>query len=74
MDERLKALNAAVKAARKKIRVLSDKKLNENLGYACDDFAEAYNVGVQEAQMEILDRLLVLAEKARPASSAGDSK
>lgn len=68
MDER--TLKAAVKAARKKIRVLSDKKLNENLSFACGSLAEAYCVGVEEAQMEILDRLLVLAEK-RPNPKRG---
>lgn len=72
----LKTLNAAVKAVRKKIRVLGDKRLNKNLSFACGDLAEAYNVGVQEAQSEILDRLLRLVEqdykeKAQSSASSG---
>lgn len=62
MDKR--TLNAAIKAARKKIRVLSDKALNSNLDFACGSLADAYNVGVEEAQSEILGRLLALVEKS----------
>lgn len=47
----------AIKAAGKKIRVLSTKALNSNLEHFCGDFAEAYRCGVEEAQGEIVKRL-----------------
>lgn len=43
--------------AAKKIRCLSDKKLEGNLSYFCGSMADAYRVGVEEAQGEILSRL-----------------
>jgi len=72
MDER--TLKAAVKAAHKKIRCLSRKALNSNLEHFCGDYADAYLTGVEEAQNEILLRLLALAEKPfKPNSpSAGE--
>ncbi len=53
----------AITEAGKRIKVLPDSKLNVNLYYACGSLAEAYNVGVQEAQMEICDRLKILQDK-----------
>ncbi len=44
-------------SAGKKIRCLSDKKLEDNLSYFCGSMAHAYRVGVEEAQAEILSRL-----------------
>jgi hypothetical protein len=43
--------------AAKRIRCLPDKKLEDNLSYFCGSMAEAYRVGVEEAQGEILSRL-----------------
>ncbi|MCU1318097.1 MAG: hypothetical protein JWN63_3419 [Candidatus Acidoferrum typicum] len=53
----------AIAEASKRIKVLSDKKLNANLDYAAGSLADAYNIGVQEAQMEITDRLKLLQDK-----------
>jgi hypothetical protein len=52
-----KVLAKAIKAASKKVRVLSTKALNSNLEHFCGDFAEAYQCGVEEAQGEIVRRL-----------------
>lgn len=64
-----RVLGRAISAARKRIRILPEKKLNENLSYACGSLAEAYEVGVQEAQMDIVDRLLTLEAKLQRAES-----
>lgn len=50
-------LSKAVNAAKKKIKLNSDKQINKNLSYFCEDFAEAYRVGVEETQQEILNRI-----------------
>lgn len=52
-----KDLNKAIKLASKKIRVLGDKALNQNLSFFCGDLAEAYRCGVEETQGEIVSRL-----------------
>jgi hypothetical protein len=49
--------NKMIAVASKKIRCLSDKKLDDNLSYFCGSMAEASRVGVEEAQAEILSRL-----------------
>ena len=69
----------AVKAAKKKVHTLGDKKLNENLEYACGSLAEAYRVGVEEAQGEIVSRLMELQNKlanesARASMSENDAR
>jgi hypothetical protein len=51
-----------LKAARLKIPVLSSKQLRENLDYAGADPAEAYRIGVEEAQREIYARLVNLKD------------
>lgn len=52
--------SAALKAARKRIPVVGDKKLEENLSFAAESKAEAYRIGVEEAQWEILGRIAAL--------------
>lgn len=54
---RLVPRNKMLAVAAKKIRCLSDKKLEDNLSYFCGSLADAYRVGVEEAQGEILSRL-----------------
>jgi hypothetical protein len=46
----------------KPIKLLPEKKLNANLEF-CGDFAEAYQVGVEEAQGECLARIQELQRK-----------
>jgi hypothetical protein len=57
-------LQRAVKVARKKIRILSAKALESNLDAFCGSFGDAYTQGVEEAQSEIISRLLELAAKS----------
>lgn len=63
-----RVLGKAISAARKKIRILSRKQLNQNLSFCCGDLADAFEAGVQEAQMDIVDRLLALEAKLQRAS------
>lgn len=63
-----RVLGKAISAARKKVRILSRKPLNQNLSFCCDDLADAYETGAREAQMEIVDRLLALEAKVQRAS------
>lgn len=58
-----KTLKVAIKAAAKKIPMLSVKQRNENLDMAAADMAEAYEIGVEEAQHEIILRLEGLLAK-----------
>lgn len=50
----------AVRAASKRLPINPDRKLNERLDYFCGDFAEAYRIGAEEAQREIVARLNAL--------------
>jgi hypothetical protein len=68
-----RVISRALSAARKKIRILSRKQLNQNLSFCCGDLADAYEAGVHEAQMDIVDRLLALeAKMQRAAQPPGD--
>jgi hypothetical protein len=58
-----KTLKAIEKAAGKKIRVQSERKLREALDYATGGEAcESYRLGVEEAQGEILSRIRELVK------------
>ena len=52
-----RTMKAVVRVAKKSIPTYTDKRLNENLEYFCGSLADAYKVGVEEAQGEILARL-----------------
>lgn len=65
--ESTKAVGKAISAAKKKIRILGDKALNSNLSYFCDSLAEAYRCGAEEAQSEIVGRLIELEAKLQRA-------
>lgn len=57
----------AIKEAAKKLPFNSRKQQNEILEYAADDLADAYRIGAEEAQREILRRLRELqAKEAKP--------
>lgn len=51
-------MTRAIRIARKKIRVLGAKALESNLQAFCGSYAEAYEQGVDEAQREIVRRLM----------------
>jgi hypothetical protein len=66
-----RTLRRAIKAASKKIRLLGNRLLNANLECCCGDMAEAYQVGVEEAQGEIISRLMELQAKVSNAACRG---
>ncbi len=55
--------SAVLRTARGRLSIIGDKELNENLEMAADNMAEAFRIGAQEAQAEIVRRLTVLAVK-----------
>lgn len=64
-------IDKAIKAARKKIKVLGDKALNQNLDMFCGSYADAYRCGVEEAQGEILERLNELRRTLTGVTESG---
>lgn len=64
------ALDKAIRIAGKKLPFKSAKQTNEMLEMFVGDFAEAYRVGAEEAQREIVARLVELrqAETAEPTA------
>jgi hypothetical protein len=67
-----KELKVALRLAGKKIPVLGDKKLNENLDWACGDLAEAYRAGVDETQAEICRRIRAeIGKRGRASQGEG---
>ena len=63
MPKRLTPLEQAIRAASKRLPFRSSKQQNDILEYAADDLADAYRIGAEEAQAEIVARLLVLSER-----------
>jgi hypothetical protein len=57
-----KVLSKAVRIASKKLPLRSDKAIRANLEFVTDDLAEAYRIGAEEAQREIVLRLRELEE------------
>lgn len=55
-------IRKAIQAANKKIRFLSHKETAAMLEYAADDKAEAYRIGSEETQREIVERLVEIAD------------
>ncbi len=63
----LTPLEKAIREAQKRLPFKSVKQRNEILSYAADDLAEAYRIGAEEAQGEIVARLRELAAKEQAA-------
>lgn len=57
-----RTIDKAIKAASKRLPFASEKKQNEQLEWAAGSLAEAYRIGAEEAQGEILNRLRKIAE------------
>lgn len=55
-----KMLDKAIAIAGRKMPLLSRTTRNKNLELAADDMAEAYEIGVEECQREIVCRLLAV--------------
>jgi hypothetical protein len=56
-------LDKAIREAGKKLSFASRKQQNQILEFAADDLADAYRIGAEEAQREIVARLRELATK-----------
>lgn len=61
----IKALEKAIRLASKKLPLASVRHRNEHLSYAADDKAEAFAIGTEEAQTEIIHRLRKLQDSLR---------
>lgn len=59
-DAETDALQDAINSAKKKLPFKTSKQQNELLEYAADDLADAYRIGAEEAQHEIITRLNLL--------------
>lgn len=57
-------IDRSIKAAAKKLPFKTRKQQNALLEYAADDLADAYRIGAEDAQQEILTRLRLLAVPA----------
>jgi hypothetical protein len=55
-----KAILAAIRKAEKQLPFRSSKQQNELLEFAADDKADAYRIGAEESQGQIVRRLTVL--------------
>lgn len=70
-----RVMRKVVKAAGKRLPFKSEKSTNALLEYAAGDMAEAYRIGAEEAQSEIIRRLLTLnVERPLRVTSNPDSK
>lgn len=58
-----KMLKEAIREAGKRLPFKSRKQQNEVLEFAADDLTDAYRIGAEEAQREIIIRLQILAEE-----------
>lgn len=54
-----------LRAATKKLPIVADRKLSQQLQWVADDMAHAYRIGAEEAQAEIVYRLRDLYRKAK---------
>jgi hypothetical protein len=57
---KLTPLQRAIREAGKKLPFKSANDTNEMLEFAADDMAEAYQIGAEEAQHEIVRRLMAI--------------
>lgn len=54
----------------KRLKFLPERKLNANLEFAAGNLADAYRIGAEEAQTELLSRLRILQGKLTAESSS----
>lgn len=64
----------AIRAASKRLPFRSEKAAQSYLEYAADSLAEAYRIGAEEAQGEIVRRLKILCLPAAAPPPAGGGK
>lgn len=65
-DPALKTIDRAIRAVERKIKFYSEKRRNAMLEYAAGDMAEAYQIGAEEAQGEMLARLQTIRRSLLP--------
>jgi hypothetical protein len=66
MTTPLKTIDKALRAATRKMHFRSDAQLKRNLEFACMDTMEAYKLGVEECQGEIVRRLQEIQRTITP--------
>ena len=66
-----RTIDKAIKAASKRLPFKSEKAQNEMLEYAAGSLAEAYRIGAEEAQTEIIGRLRKIAADESSALNRG---
>lgn len=67
-----RVMRKVIKIAGKRLPFKSEKSTNALLEYAAGDMAEAYRIGAEEAQTEIIRRLLTLNVE-RPVRTTADT-
>lgn len=65
-DAALKTIDKAIRAVERKIKFYSASHRNAMLEYAAGDMAEAYQIGAEEAQGEMLARLQTIRRSLLP--------
>lgn len=68
----LKIIDKAIRAVERKIPFRSEKARNEMLEYAAGDMAEAYLIGAEETQGEMLSRLQSIRRSLLPKPTPPD--
>lgn len=68
----LKIIDKAIRAVERKIQFRSEKARNEMLSYAAGDMAEAYLIGAEETQGEMLSRLQAIRRALLPKPPQSD--
>ncbi|HXR93736.1 MAG TPA: hypothetical protein VN750_26020 [Steroidobacteraceae bacterium] len=63
-------IDKALRAAGSKLPLRSTKARNEMLAYAAMDMAEAYQIGAEEAQSEVIRRLEAIRRTLQPDTPA----
>lgn len=64
----VKTLQKARAEIAKNMKFLPEKQLRQNLEFAADDMVEAYQIGAEEAQAELVQRITDLIRKAEAKS------
>lgn len=64
----IKVIDKAIRAVERKLPFRSEKVRNEMLSYAADSMADAYLIGAEEAQGEMLARLQAIRRSLIPVT------
>lgn len=64
---RLTPYQKAIREANKRLPFLPHRETKRLLEFAADDIVDAYRIGAEEAQREIVKRLCALSEREKEA-------